>query len=219
MNEANEVVPRARKEIKLSPADEARFWSKVDKSGGPDACWLWTARKAKTGYGNFKVGGEMTRAHRVSWTITNGPIPHDGSYHGICVCHKCDVKLCCNPSHLFLGTNADNVADRGAKGRTASGDKSGARTHPERLAKGNANGARTKPERLARGDKHGSRTKPECWPRGDAHGMSKLTSVQVIEIRALYALGAITKKSLSEMFGISTSTTGRIINGKLWKHC
>lgn len=218
MNEANEVVPRAQKEIKLTPADEARFWAKVDKSGGSDACWLWTASKNKHGYGHLKADGAMIRAHRIAWAITNGQIPHDGSYHGICVCHKCDVKLCCNPSHLFLGTQQDNVKDRDAKRRTASGDKSGAHTHPESLARGNANGSRTMPERLARGDKHGSHTKSECWPRGDVHGMSKLIASQVIEIRALYAAGDITKKSLGAMFGVSASTAGNIINRKNWKH-
>jgi len=203
MNEANKVVPRAQKEIKISEKDIARFWSKVDKSGGPDACWPWMAGKLKAGYGKFKAYGRTLTSHRVSHSISKGYIPKDGSYHGICVCHKCDVKLCCNPSHLFLGTQADNVKDREDKGRTASGDKSGSRTHPESLARGDANGARKHPERM---------------PRGEAHRNSKLTAEQVVKIRALYATGGVLKVRLAEQFGVSKVLIGFIINRKAWKH-
>jgi len=95
---------------------EQRFWSKVDKS---DGCWLWTAAKSSGGYGQFSVGDRMQKAHRVAWELTHGPIPKGDGYHGTCVLHRCDVRACCNPSHLFLGSNAANVADKVAKGRQA----------------------------------------------------------------------------------------------------
>ena len=89
-----------------------RFWKKVNKAA-PDGCWEWTAQTSELGYGRLKVNSNPCYAHRVSWEIHNGDIPN-----GLCVLHSCDNPPCCNPSHLFLGTHADNAADRTLKGRT-----------------------------------------------------------------------------------------------------
>lgn len=88
-----------------------RFWEKVEE-GEPDQCWEWTAGKITSGYGSFWLHGRQVLAHRVAWELVNGPIPG-----GLLVCHHCDNPGCVNPSHLFLGSDWDNAADRDAKGR------------------------------------------------------------------------------------------------------
>lgn len=99
-----------------------RFWERVEKSDS-EACWLWTGTVHHGGYGQVHMSGGMRQAHRVAYELTYGPIPRGEGHHGVCVCHRCDTPLCCNPSHMFLGTMADNVRDRDRKGRQASGER------------------------------------------------------------------------------------------------
>lgn len=102
----------------MPPAAKAlseRFWPKVDKSG---ACWTWTAARDFHGYGRFSVArGKAAQAHRVAWMLAHGPVPA-----GMLVLHRCDNPPCVNPSHLFVGTDGDNAADKVSKGRQLKGD-------------------------------------------------------------------------------------------------
>lgn len=94
---------------------EERFWSKVDVRA-PHECWEWQAERNHAGYGRLHHDGSKKSAHRLAWALVNGPIPA-----GLCVCHRCDNRRCCNPTHLFLGTVADNNRDMMAKGRVRNG--------------------------------------------------------------------------------------------------
>ena len=91
-----------------------RFWSKVDDSNGPEACWLWRASLDSGGYGTITFKRKLRKAHRMAWILTYGEIPEH-----LDVLHKCDVPACVNPAHLFLGTHLDNMRDCVAKGRHA----------------------------------------------------------------------------------------------------
>lgn len=90
---------------------DERFWKKV-LMRGLNECWEWVASKNEKGYGYFKLDGKMQKAHREAWQMVFGEIPSN-----TCVCHSCDNPSCCNPSHLWLGDNSDNVSDRENKRR------------------------------------------------------------------------------------------------------
>jgi len=99
---------------KARPIKE-RFYEKfipVTESG----CWIWEGSCSNTGYGSMQIGTnrkpKAENAHKLSWIIHNGKVPE-----GMYVLHKCDVRACVNPDHLFLGTHQDNMKDMVNKGR------------------------------------------------------------------------------------------------------
>src|SRR5262245_839701 len=108
-----EVLP-----MMFTSAQSEAFWGSADMSGGPDACWLWRGSVFQHGYGRRKISGVTWQAHRLAWALRNGSIPD-----GLWVLHRCDVPLCVNPAHLFLGTVLDNNRDALRKGRAAVGER------------------------------------------------------------------------------------------------
>lgn len=116
-----QYVPAPHPGLARTRPAEDRFYEylRLDLVTG---CFVWTRRCDRDGYGRLTIhgaGGQRVcmPTHRFAWTVTFGQIPE-----GLSVCHECDNPPCCNPSHLFLGTNQQNTADKVAKGRQAAGE-------------------------------------------------------------------------------------------------
>ena len=179
--------------------ENARFDALLKPS--QSGCLEYQGARDRDGYGRFWVGSSTVRAHRFALARRMGVPP--GAY----VLHRCDNPPCCNPEHLFLGTNHDNIADRHAKGRDASGDRNGRRLHPERYA--HVPCSLNTPEHRQR---TAARNKVLVY-RGEHSGMAKLTDAQVANIRMLGALGA-EQRCIGSWFGVSKSQVGNILRGE-----
>lgn len=103
-----------------------RFWQYVNKQ---DGCWNWLSYKDPNGYGRINYDGKPYLAHRLSYQINCGEIPV-----GKVICHRCDNPSCVNPEHLFLGEQADNVADMHNKGRARKRGQLGTEHHASKLS-------------------------------------------------------------------------------------
>lgn len=101
-----------RGEEGMTPLNVARFWSRVDTSGGLDSCWPYDGMTDQHGYRYFSICQKKHRAHRIAAELFYGPCPDDRR-----VCHHCDNPSCCNPRHLYYGTAADNTRDMIERGR------------------------------------------------------------------------------------------------------
>ena len=121
-------------------ADRLRERYKLDPKRG---CWLFTGGRVGTfkQYGKFRMWKKMTTAHRAAYLLFVGDIPE-----GMDVCHTCDVGVCINPSHLFLGTKFDNMQDCVRKGRLNSprGERRSRLTNKQVIEIRNASGPQTK---------------------------------------------------------------------------
>lgn len=154
----------SRKSTPLS----VRFWSKVDKSD-EHACWEWQGARIGRGYGWVSTHVGNRAASRVSAYLSGLLDDLASPMH---VLHHCDNPPCCNPTHLFLGTNQDNVNDRVAKNRSGG--------------------------------------KPLY---GQANGASKLTDVQVKQVRGMYKFAKYSQSQLAKMFNVRQPHISRIVNG------
>jgi hypothetical protein len=108
-------VEKALKRLNLSAPrilnTKEYFWSLIDIKNDNE-CWIWKKRTNNKGYGQFHYNGNLYFSHRLAYILMIGKIPNSTN-----LCHKCDTPRCCNPNHLFLGSQSDNMIDRTMKGR------------------------------------------------------------------------------------------------------
>lgn len=142
------------------------FWSKVDIKS-ENECWNWLGCKIK-GYGTIKLNQKPIRTHRLSYFLTYGEITT-----GLLICHKCNNPSCCNPNHLYAGTNKENTQDI--------------------INSGNFKMV------------------------GESHWNSKLTFVQVSEIRELLSQG-VKEKEVAKIYSMSKRQINDIKNRKSWNY-
>lgn len=110
------------------------FWNRVSITDNDSDCWNWTGYVGAQGYGRLRFQSVYWNAHRLAYTLIVGPIPQGANRADFVIMHSCDNRICCNPSHLSLGTGYENAMDCKAKGRQRR------KPNDPRISKGSANG-------------------------------------------------------------------------------
>jgi hypothetical protein len=182
----------------LLPSEVEKFLANVDRRG-VDECWPWTGHRNYAGYGVMYLsqGRNNYATHRIAYFLETGK-----DLDGLFACHRCDNPPCCNPNHIFPGTAKQNTEDAVRKGRIATGDRAGARKHPDTLR---------------RGSDHWAKRNPHLSARGERQGHAKLTEQAVREIRLRSSVGH-TNSEIAKDYGVRPGNIWHIVNGLSWRH-
>lgn len=220
---------RKGKNYYIHASIEERFWEKVDKKG-ENECWNWAGNIMENGYGRLYYNGEHFTVHRMSYIMHFGDIKE-----GMLVCHKCDNKKCTNPSHLFLGTQQDNMKDRDNKNRQAVGESHGMSKLTNEVVReireNYSNNKTLRIDELAKKygiERHtiGLVINNKIWidesykpyvrcGREGSHRV-KLTYKDITEIRNRYNKNDIKQSELADEYGVSQRYISMIVRNEIW---
>lgn len=212
------------------------FWSYVDIRS-LDECWAWQRGTTSGGYGSLvnPMTGRRTTAHRLAYELKHGPVSKE-----LVVCHSCDNRICCNPHHLWVGTQADNIRDMVQKGRNLVGDAAGAHKLTLEGVKSifalyeAGEGMAEIGRRVGIGEVQvgrilsGKQWKHIARPvmnrpierkvlRGVDHAQSKLTDDKVRVIRKRITAGDAIRDIAAD-FHVSISAIRHVRSGRVWRH-
>ena len=168
----------------FTPQDLEKFWGFVQR-GADDECWGWAHKHDGKGYSRFCAQDRTLRAQRVMYFLHYGIDPGE-----LWVLHRCDHPPCINPHHFFLGTNADNVADKMKKGR----------------------------HRVVSGDEHWARKDRERY-KGENNPFAKLPWEDILAIRRRRRELGTTYQELAELYHTSPTHVCRIVHNQTRQDC
>jgi hypothetical protein len=222
-----------------SAVNLARFYSNLDFDC-PSDCWEWTAGRNSKGYGQCYFQGKQQLTHRVAYQIKNGPIPDN-----MMVIHSCDNRACCNPDHLRLGTNQDNMNDMKERGRS---HLHGAKGILNPIAKLDDSAVLSIREIYATGQYTQKELEAAygidqtvisdivrgiAWPhvggpittngikltarKGERSSVAKLNDDKVRDIRRMHAEG-YSNRRIAAIMNVHHSNIGAVLSGETWSH-
>lgn len=206
-----------------------RFWENVEKKELED-CWIWNGTSDGHGYGCIVYNSKNILAHRASWLLAHGDLPQ-----GMSILHKCDVPLCVNPNHLFIGTQLDNMKDMAMKKRSTIGEKNPMSKITQEIAnetrKRYLNGELMVDiandydisrvlvsyiinNKIWKDDTLGNISRKHASRKGDSS--YKLNWDQVNEIRNRYSKGEL-QVNIANSYGVAGALISKIVRNKCWK--
>lgn len=218
---------------KLLDAEISRFWSKVGKKD-IEECWEWIGGLDKDGYGRFKVrsGIRTLKSHRLAYYLSNNK-----KQNSLLVCHKCDNPKCCNPNHLFIGTQKDNRIDCVKKGRMVQNCKHGEESDKSKLTadqvkdiieeyySGNASQIVLSKKYGVTATNIGAIVTNKIWKhlhdglvrKKPLYIRSKITKEQAEKILYEYKSQGVNTKELMKEYDVSYGIIQKLITGVTWK--